>query len=108
VTCNNVGKCQVNSARTDASCVCEGNYIGKYCERCKDGFKGDYCNICADSNFTGDQCDEPVNTHCSPNPCVNGLCESDSTGFYCICAEGSINMNLCYFFNIKFHQLFLS
>lgn len=86
VTCENSGVCVNNATAFDYYCMCEGGFAGKHCEECKPNFTGEKCDKCA-VGFAGDSC-ELTSPFCSPNPCQNGLCLWDSTGFRCVCSEG--------------------
>jgi len=86
VVCQNNGVCVNNATSFDYYCLCGKNFAGKLCNECKPNFAGDKCDTCM-KGFAGENCDL-TSPFCSPNPCKNGLCLWDSTGFRCVCSEG--------------------
>lgn len=92
VVCEGNGVCVNNVTSTDYYCLCKGNRAGKKCEECKPNFTGEDCEECIEG-FTGDKCDQKSSPFCSPNPCLNGLCLWDASGFRCVCSEGWTGKN---------------
>jgi Notch 1 len=84
-SCQNGGACHINYSNNDFYCLCEGNFVGKNCEQCKPQFTGDKCDKCI-NGFSGVNCDQLI-SYCSPNPCQNGMCLWDQTGYKCVCSE---------------------
>ncbi len=81
----NEGMCNIDLNTNDYICTCPENVMGKNCRECKPQFTGQFCNQCS-SGFTGINCDQ-LATQCSPNPCNNGACLLDASGYKCVCAE---------------------
>ena len=89
VVCQNNGVCVNNLTTIDYYCFCgEGSkFSGKLCNECsRPNFVSSSCDQCA-KGFAGENCDL-TSPFCSPNPCENGLCLWDSSGFRCVCSEG--------------------
>lgn len=92
IVCEHDGVCVNNATSYDYYCLCKGNRSGKNCDECMPNFIGEECDMCTDG-FTGTKCAQKSSPFCSPNPCKNGLCLWDSTGFRCVCSEGWTGKN---------------
>lgn len=86
VKCANNGVCRINFSSNDYFCLCENNFMGKFCEQCKPQFTGPNCDQCI-QGFSGVNCDQMI-SYCTPDLCQNGVCVSDTAGYKCVCHDG--------------------
>ncbi|XP_076452266.1 uncharacterized protein LOC143287910 [Babylonia areolata] len=120
--CQNGALCVPSTAAPGYTCGCTPGFTGTNCEfvmcsssanpclngaTCSPDFTqspGYRCSCPA--GYTGINCEASTSSLCSPNPCKNGVCQSNGSDFSCICSLGFVG-KLCDIFVIFSYSVHL-